>query len=114
MDAVLGLRLLDAPKAESIEDEVARKIEEREEARRRRDFAAADGIRKELLAKGIVLEDTPVGPSGSGYDSVLTFLLKFAILVAFIFSLGLLGLAIRSRFERRTLARWGDGGSSRA
>jgi cysteinyl-tRNA synthetase len=33
------------------------KIAEREAARKRKDYAAADGIRKELLAQGIVLED---------------------------------------------------------
>ena len=42
-------------------DEIERLIAERNEARKKRDFARADGIRAELLEKGIVLEDTPEG-----------------------------------------------------
>ena len=36
---------------------IAAKIVEREDARKRKDYAAADRIRKELLDKGVVLED---------------------------------------------------------
>jgi cysteinyl-tRNA synthetase len=36
-------------------------IARREEARRRRDWAAADAIRDELQAEGVILEDTPQG-----------------------------------------------------
>jgi cysteinyl-tRNA synthetase len=39
------------------EEWIAAKIAEREDARKRKDYAAADRIRKELLEKGIVLED---------------------------------------------------------
>jgi len=39
------------------EDWIAEKIAERESARKRKDYAAADRIRKELLERGIVLED---------------------------------------------------------
>ena len=44
-------------------DEQAKKmIQERETARKKRDFERADQIRRELNAMGIVLEDTPKGP----------------------------------------------------
>jgi cysteinyl-tRNA synthetase len=42
-------------------DEIERLIEERREARRKRDFARADQIRQELDARGILLEDSPAG-----------------------------------------------------
>ena len=43
------------------DDKVERLIAERNDARHRRDFAKADAIRKELAAKGIILEDRPDG-----------------------------------------------------
>lgn len=60
-DSALGLRLLETPREESLDEEVGRMIEERNEARRRKDFAVADRIRDDLVARGIVLEDTPEG-----------------------------------------------------
>jgi cysteinyl-tRNA synthetase len=41
--------------------EIEKAIEERHAAKRRRDFAAADTIRNDLAAQGILLEDTPSG-----------------------------------------------------
>ncbi len=46
---------------EMLDSEIQALIDERQEARRRRDFARADEIRVELLQKGIVLEDTKDG-----------------------------------------------------
>ena len=43
------------------EEEIVRLIEERNMARREKDWKRADGIRNELLSKGIALEDTPSG-----------------------------------------------------
>ena len=45
----------------SLEDEVEKLIEQRQEARRNRDFALADKIRDDLKSRGIILEDTPQG-----------------------------------------------------
>jgi cysteinyl-tRNA synthetase len=46
---------------ELLDEEIARQIEARQAARRRRDFAEADRIRQWLLSKGIQLEDTREG-----------------------------------------------------
>jgi cysteinyl-tRNA synthetase len=43
-------------------ESIERLIAEREEARRRKDFATSDRIRKELLDAGIIIKDTPQGP----------------------------------------------------
>jgi cysteinyl-tRNA synthetase len=55
---VLGLVL---EQEELLDEEIERLIEERNEARKRRDFATADRIRDLLKEKNIILEDTPQG-----------------------------------------------------
>ena len=46
---------------EVVNEEIDRKISARNQARADRDFAAADAIRDELAAGGIILEDGPDG-----------------------------------------------------
>jgi cysteinyl-tRNA synthetase len=43
------------------EEEIERRIQERLDARKNRDFATSDRIRDELAAQGVILEDTPQG-----------------------------------------------------
>jgi cysteinyl-tRNA synthetase len=58
VDSVLGI----LPKARDVlPAEIEEKIAARNAARGRRDFAEADRIRDELVARGILLEDTPGG-----------------------------------------------------
>jgi cysteinyl-tRNA synthetase len=70
METTAGGGLTDSPSKKSPglfgssdDDEpwILDRIEARKAARKARDFKAADAIRDELLAKGIVLEDTPQG-----------------------------------------------------
>jgi cysteinyl-tRNA synthetase len=63
-DSVLGI--LSLRRAEDDQppmpvDEIDRLIEQRQAARRRRDFAAADRVRDDLAAQGVLLEDSPAG-----------------------------------------------------
>jgi cysteinyl-tRNA synthetase len=71
MLAVLGLDPLAAPWAEAqaggdlrpvVDALISVALEQRQAARARRDFAAADAIRDHLLEAGVVVEDTPRGP----------------------------------------------------
>ncbi|MCL6459205.1 MAG: cysteine--tRNA ligase [Gorillibacterium sp.] len=59
MDAVL--QLLYTEEAESVDEEVDRLIEERQEARRTKNWSRADEIREFLINLGIIVEDTPQG-----------------------------------------------------
>ena len=56
---VLGLKV--EKKEEILDEDIEKLIAERQQARKDRNFARADEIRDELLAKGIVLEDTREG-----------------------------------------------------
>jgi cysteinyl-tRNA synthetase len=60
MDAVFGT-LLPAAAGDRLSPEEQALFDERQEARRRREFARADSARARLEALGVVLEDTPKG-----------------------------------------------------
>jgi len=70
MLAVLGLDPLAAPFATSaganltavVDALVSVALEQRQAARARKDYAAADAIRDQLAAVGVVVEDTQTGP----------------------------------------------------
>jgi cysteinyl-tRNA synthetase len=47
--------------AELTDEQIEARVAERQEARKRRDFRAADGIRQELAERGIILEDLKDG-----------------------------------------------------
>ncbi|HKP46037.1 MAG TPA: cysteine--tRNA ligase [Pyrinomonadaceae bacterium] len=55
------LNIFGAEQTEMLDSEIQALIDERQEARRRRDFGRSDEIRDELAARGIVLEDTKDG-----------------------------------------------------
>jgi cysteinyl-tRNA synthetase len=58
---VLALRRAEDAQPPVPEDEILRLVEERREARKARQFARADEIRRDLEARGILLEDGPAG-----------------------------------------------------
>jgi cysteinyl-tRNA synthetase len=60
MDAVLGV-LVPVGEGDRLSAEEQRLFDERQEARKRREFARADEARRKLEEMGIILEDTPKG-----------------------------------------------------
>jgi cysteinyl-tRNA synthetase len=58
---VLSLRRKEDDQPPMPIEEINRLIEERQTAKRRRDFAAADRIRADLAERGVLLEDSPQG-----------------------------------------------------
>lgn len=55
------LNIFGAESTEMLDSEIQSLIDERQEARRRRDFGRSDEIRDELASRGIILEDTKDG-----------------------------------------------------
>ena len=51
-----------APSQEDRHHPVQDQVQQREQARKRRDFAAADRIRQELSNRGATVKDSPQGP----------------------------------------------------
>lgn len=58
LTSVLGLL---GKKEETLEEDIERLIEERQKARKEKNFELSDKIRDDLKEKGIILEDTPQG-----------------------------------------------------
>lgn len=59
LTGVLGL--LETEKDESVDDEISKLVEERQQARAKKNFQRADEIRDMLKERGITLKDTPQG-----------------------------------------------------
>ena len=60
-DAIFDVLKLAAGGSEIADDEIERLVAERTAAKKARDFARSDRLREQLLAQGIVLEDTKAG-----------------------------------------------------
>ena len=60
LTGIMGL-LQDQPADDAVDPAVQKLVDERQEARKAKNFARADEIRDQLKAMGITLKDTPQG-----------------------------------------------------
>ena len=60
IDSVLGVGL--GPDQTEVPPEIAQLLDQRQVARKQKDFQRADAVREELKSKGWIIEDTPKGP----------------------------------------------------
>lgn len=61
-ETLLGLPLPKPVYKDGLAEGLVEKIQERESARKRKDWSSADNIRRELTDKGYYVDDTPLGP----------------------------------------------------
>lgn len=61
LGAILGILAREVPIEEELPEEVERLLQQREEARKRKDWKSADRLRKEIRKLGYLLEDTDEG-----------------------------------------------------
>lgn len=62
-DKILGLRLAEwQPKEETVPDEIAALVQQRQQARKDKRWKDADALREQVTAAGYEIEDTPQGP----------------------------------------------------
>lgn len=62
-DTLLQLRQLALKRADLTEEDVAKAIQERVDARAAKNYARSDEVRADLAAKGVMIMDTPQGTS---------------------------------------------------
>ena len=65
MNGTPCIYVIEDEESEILPEEVEKLIEERQQARKAKNFARADEIRNILANKGIILQDTPKGVSWS-------------------------------------------------
>jgi cysteinyl-tRNA synthetase len=61
VDSVMGILQIDSAEEEQGDSDIEALIQERNDARKKRDFARSDEIRTLLAERGVMLEDTPQG-----------------------------------------------------
>ena len=61
-DKILGLGLAEVRLAAEVPAEIQKLADEREAARKNKDFARSDSLRTQIESKGFIVKDTSAGP----------------------------------------------------